>query len=65
MIECHHPFGITPEMVGDFDRKQDAIKVSNSPVRDVAKETFWDFAGAPYDDSPFEQDALQLLGREN
>ena len=63
MIECHHPFGITPEKIGEFDRKQESVKIINHPVRDVEKETFWDFVNAPCGESPFTPDALASLGR--
>ena len=38
-----YPFGITPGDMAEFDRKQDEVNVDTRPVRDVAKETFWDF----------------------
>lgn len=62
MIEGHYPFGITPEMIREFDSEQEGVKVDNHPLRDVGAETFWDFANAPDAESCFTPEALRSLG---
>ena len=38
-----YPFDITPELMAEFDREQEASIVHNHPIRDVEREDFWDF----------------------
>ena len=37
------PFGITLDDIKAFDNKQKTNKVSNTPIRDVETQDFWDF----------------------
>ncbi|GBU22328.1 hypothetical protein R80B4_02235 [Fibrobacteres bacterium R8-0-B4] len=38
-----NPFGVTLEDVKAYDRERRPRGISNSPVRDIERESFWDF----------------------
>jgi DNA polymerase III delta prime subunit len=42
-------FGMTLADIEEYDRKQarNALRFYNAPVRDVTKETFWEFMSRP------------------
>ena len=58
-----YPFGITPGDIKEFDRKQDEVNVDNHPVRDTAKETFWDFVKDSNVEECLTPEALALFGK--
>jgi hypothetical protein len=58
------PFGITLDDIAAFDRKQEANRVYNAPIRDVNSRDFWDFMLEPAltdDDTAYPADVLEEL----
>lgn len=58
------PFGITLDDIAAFDRKQEANRVHNAPIRDVNSQDFWDFMLEPTpdgDDAAYPTGVLEVL----
>jgi hypothetical protein len=66
MCADSHPFGISLADIEAFDRAQEGGKVLNRPVRDVEKESFWDFMSAPVPegDSIFSPEVVGFFAEE-
>lgn len=56
-----YPFGITPDMLAEFDRKQEADFVYSPPIRDIEKEDFWDFMNRPAERRILTPHVLQII----
>ena len=62
-MEERRQFGITPEDIEAFNRKQNEIKVYNHPVRNVKEQTFWGFANASNVEDCLTPEALALFSK--
>jgi len=58
------PFGVTLEDVKALDRKNKPNRIHNSPVRDVDKESYWDFMNKDCPKEAFTPDVISAIKGE-
>jgi hypothetical protein len=64
MVTETHPFGISPEFIEEWQRKQERVKIYNEPVRDMEKyPDVFDFLlePVPEEDSIFTPEVVEVL----
>jgi len=58
------PFGLTLDDVKAFDRDSTHNRIHNSPVRDVDKESYWDFMNKDCPKEAFTPEIIKAIKGE-